>query len=63
MASAGSMPVTWIPLVARGAKSGPLPHPTSRTRFADSPTAVSTANSSRSNSGPRPSTRDTGSLE
>ena len=34
MASAGSMPVTWIPLAAKGANSGPLPHPTSRTRFA-----------------------------
>ena len=63
MASAGSMPVTWMPAAASGANSGPLPHPTSSTRFAPTATDVSTAIRSRSNSGPRPSTLATGSLE
>ena len=32
IAGAGSSPVTWTPRAASGSNSGPLPHPTSRTR-------------------------------
>src|ERR1039458_4286100 len=54
------MPVTWIPFAARGANRGPLPQPTSRTRFAPNATVVSTASRNRSKSGPRPSALATG---